>query len=613
MGLWYSKDFGFELISYSDADQAWYNDNCKSTSGDIQFLGDNLVIWSSKKQDCIAMSTAKAEYVSLSACCAQVIWMRTQLLDYGFRYTKIPMYCDSKSAIAISSNPTECQLADLFTKALPREMFEYLVHRIGIRRCNNYDVLQSIPCFPECKIVGKILFDHPLSYALTATADVPAVYLQQFWKTVIKMPDTEDTIIFKLYSQEIVYTLFHAMVNRINVDYAALLWWDFMNCVSQKKDVIQCHRFTKLIIADLIKKFSNISQRIDEDYQSIKDDIPLVSVYTTRNVLVRRMLIPDEFLTEEIRATDDYKESTPRAHRTPTLTSASPQGKKRKQSVRESSSPQKLLKITIRQKKVDEGEKDAQSYDDVDDFDNRLEPGSHKENPEYVDDDDDDDDKEEEKELKDTVSLLTPTTSKAPHKQRCISSKYNHLPDRDAFRYEVPNFISKEFNSHAPQIIEELFKQYIQNNVIGVHPTTITLTDTTSLADLHKQLYLKMKRSLQDRANGIALWEVLKHDDAPPKGEKRVKRQKTSKSSKSAREEIIIDEDEVILEDENVDKRVPTIFDHARIEATLNDMLSNQFKNAEEFPLERGISRVLRKDDHSIPSVGTNPVTASIT
>ncbi|GKF03263.1 hypothetical protein Tco_0030186 [Tanacetum coccineum] len=64
----------------------------------------NLVSWSSTKQDCIAMSTAEAEYVSLSACCAQVIWMRTQLLDYGFKYNRIPMYCDSKSAIAISCN-----------------------------------------------------------------------------------------------------------------------------------------------------------------------------------------------------------------------------------------------------------------------------------------------------------------------------------------------------------------------------------------------------------------------------------------------------------------------------------------------------------------------------
>ncbi|GKE48176.1 copia protein [Tanacetum coccineum] len=119
---------------------------------------------SSKKRDCIAMSTAEAEYVSLSACCAQVIWMRTQLLDYGYKYNRIPMYCDSKSAIAISCNPvqhsktkhiyiryhfikehvekgtveiyfvgTEYKLADLFTKVLPKERFEYLVHRIGMR------------------------------------------------------------------------------------------------------------------------------------------------------------------------------------------------------------------------------------------------------------------------------------------------------------------------------------------------------------------------------------------------------------------------------------------------------------------------------------------------
>ncbi|GJY11441.1 hypothetical protein Tco_0379626 [Tanacetum coccineum] len=129
MGLWYPKDSRFKLIAYSDADHA-----------------------------------VKDEYVSLSACCAQVIWMRTQLLDYGFRYNKIPMYCDSKSAIAISCNPVQhsrtkhiniqyhfikehvekgtveiyfvrmkYQLADLFTKALPQEWFEYLVHRIGMR------------------------------------------------------------------------------------------------------------------------------------------------------------------------------------------------------------------------------------------------------------------------------------------------------------------------------------------------------------------------------------------------------------------------------------------------------------------------------------------------
>ncbi|GKF53691.1 hypothetical protein Tco_0160601, partial [Tanacetum coccineum] len=84
MGLWYTKDYGFELIAYSDADHADCKDDCKSTSGGLQFLCGKPVSWSSKKQDCIAMSTEEAEYVSLFACCAQVIWMRTQLLDYGF-------------------------------------------------------------------------------------------------------------------------------------------------------------------------------------------------------------------------------------------------------------------------------------------------------------------------------------------------------------------------------------------------------------------------------------------------------------------------------------------------------------------------------------------------
>nr|GEU90382.1 Gag-Pol polyprotein [Tanacetum cinerariifolium] len=72
-----------------------------------QFLGDKLVSWMSKKQDCTAMSSAEAEYMALSAGCAQVMWMRTQLKDYGFNYNKIPLYCDSRSAIAISWNPVQ--------------------------------------------------------------------------------------------------------------------------------------------------------------------------------------------------------------------------------------------------------------------------------------------------------------------------------------------------------------------------------------------------------------------------------------------------------------------------------------------------------------------------
>nr|GEZ71135.1 retrotransposon protein, putative, unclassified [Tanacetum cinerariifolium] len=102
-----TPDYGFELTGFSNADYARCKDTFKSTTGRAQFLGEKLVSWSSKKQDCTALSTTEVEYVSLSACCAQVLWMRTQLTDYGFHFNKIPIYCDSKSAIAISCNPVQ--------------------------------------------------------------------------------------------------------------------------------------------------------------------------------------------------------------------------------------------------------------------------------------------------------------------------------------------------------------------------------------------------------------------------------------------------------------------------------------------------------------------------
>nr|GEX61456.1 hypothetical protein [Tanacetum cinerariifolium] len=155
-------DYGFNFSKipiYCDSKSAIAISCNPSTSDITQFLGEKLVSWSSKKQDCTTLSIAEAEYVSLSACCAQVLWMRTQLTDYGFHFDKILIYCDSKSAIAISCNPvqhsrtkhiavrfhfikehvekgtielyfvkTDYQLIDIFTKALPTDCFNYLEH-----------------------------------------------------------------------------------------------------------------------------------------------------------------------------------------------------------------------------------------------------------------------------------------------------------------------------------------------------------------------------------------------------------------------------------------------------------------------------------------------------
>ncbi|GJT05804.1 retrovirus-related pol polyprotein from transposon TNT 1-94 [Tanacetum coccineum] len=92
MGLWYSKDTDMSLTAYADADHAGCQDTRRSTSGSAQFLGDKLVSWSSKKQKSTAISSTEAEYIALSGCCSQILWMRSQLTDYGFKFNKIPLY-----------------------------------------------------------------------------------------------------------------------------------------------------------------------------------------------------------------------------------------------------------------------------------------------------------------------------------------------------------------------------------------------------------------------------------------------------------------------------------------------------------------------------------------
>ncbi|GKA99878.1 retrovirus-related pol polyprotein from transposon TNT 1-94 [Tanacetum coccineum] len=150
-------DYAIALTPFADADHASCQDTRRSTSGSMQLLGDRLVSWSSKRQKSAAISSTEAEYIALSGSCAQVLWMRSQLTDYGLGFNKILMYCDNKSAIALCCNNvqhsrskhidiiyhfikeqlengvvelyfvrTEYQLADIFTKALGRERIESL-------------------------------------------------------------------------------------------------------------------------------------------------------------------------------------------------------------------------------------------------------------------------------------------------------------------------------------------------------------------------------------------------------------------------------------------------------------------------------------------------------
>ncbi|GJY14315.1 retrovirus-related pol polyprotein from transposon TNT 1-94 [Tanacetum coccineum] len=103
-GLWYLKDSLITLTAFAYANHVGCQDTRRNTSGSMHFLGDRLVSWSSKRQKSAAISSTEAEYIAMSGFCAQILWMRSQLTDYGLGFNKILMYCDNKSAIALSCN-----------------------------------------------------------------------------------------------------------------------------------------------------------------------------------------------------------------------------------------------------------------------------------------------------------------------------------------------------------------------------------------------------------------------------------------------------------------------------------------------------------------------------
>ena len=107
IGLWYPKCAQFELVGYSDSDFAGCKVDRKSTSGGCQFPGRSLVSWSSKIQNSVALSTAEAEYISAGSCCAQLLWMKQTLLDFGVKFNEILLLCDNESAMKSASNPVQ--------------------------------------------------------------------------------------------------------------------------------------------------------------------------------------------------------------------------------------------------------------------------------------------------------------------------------------------------------------------------------------------------------------------------------------------------------------------------------------------------------------------------
>ncbi|KAG2404035.1 Retrovirus-related Pol polyprotein from transposon TNT 1-94 Protease [Vigna angularis] len=163
-GIFYSNNSNVKLVGYTDSDWAGDIETRKSTSGYTFHLGTGVVSWSSKKQPTIALSTAEAEYIAVTSCATQAIWMRRMLeAMHQMQDTPTVIHCDNKSAISLSKNPvfhgrskhidirfhkirelvakkevvikylpTDEQVADIFTKPLKTELFYKLKKMLGM-------------------------------------------------------------------------------------------------------------------------------------------------------------------------------------------------------------------------------------------------------------------------------------------------------------------------------------------------------------------------------------------------------------------------------------------------------------------------------------------------
>jgi hypothetical protein len=163
-GLWYPRNQNLQLTAYSDVDWANCVDERKIVSGGAFYLGDSLVVWLSKKQGSISLSTTEVEYIAASTFFTQVLWMIQTLAYLEVKYTAlIPIHCDKTSVISVSKNPifhsktkhipikyhflrekvtnqivqfhyipTTEKIADIFTKPLAKTPFEYLRQKLGV-------------------------------------------------------------------------------------------------------------------------------------------------------------------------------------------------------------------------------------------------------------------------------------------------------------------------------------------------------------------------------------------------------------------------------------------------------------------------------------------------
>nr|GEW42714.1 hypothetical protein [Tanacetum cinerariifolium] len=225
----------------------------------FRYLKGKLVCWSAKKQQSVVMSSVEAEYVAAAGCCANILWMKTQLTDYDIIYEKVPIFCDNTSAIAILNNqvlhsrtkhidiryhfirdqvlkgdielnfiPTQYQLADIFTKPLEESTFKRLIVEIGEIGANGTLKKSCLP--PRWRL---------LMAQIMQCLNGKTCGLDQI--------SNKDA------------TILYCLANRVHVDYAKIIWDDLIHKLNKKtrEKIVPYPKFISLILEHMASEYEN--------------------------------------------------------------------------------------------------------------------------------------------------------------------------------------------------------------------------------------------------------------------------------------------------------------------------------------------------------------------
>nr|GEV60788.1 hypothetical protein [Tanacetum cinerariifolium] len=464
-------DSSVALTAFADADHAGFQDTRRNTSG----------------------SVTKAEYIALSGCCAQILWMRSQLSYYGLGFNKIPMYCDNKSAIALCCNNiqhsrskhidiryhfikeqvdngvielyfinTEYQLADLFIKALGRDRIDFFINKLGMRSFTPETLKQLMDEVDETmdttikkqaamdealvphakrdmlhicpRVHGQSFAETPFeeeilafirflghSAAIKMLTDVNINKLYQPWRSFAAIINkcltgkSSGYDSLRISQAQILWGLYH----KRNVDYAYLMWEDFVYQVEhknqKKSNEMYYPRFIKVIIHHFMSKDPSIPKRNKVNWNYVRDDHMNSKAYKEYYAIVIGEAPPKPKVNvRRTRSSSDTSITPPTAAVSPRLTASAKGKQTAKASKAKSTDEGTGSKLGFPDVPTDESEEDLSwnsTDDEGDDNEEKDDDSDEEDEGDYGeegngDDDDDnadqevvrDDDKDDEKE-----------------------------------------------------------------------------------------------------------------------------------------------------------------------------------------------------------------------